>query len=62
MHRELDQYMSATQGKAEDKEATVLPPYLEAVLKESMRKYPTASTGSMREVCARKSFECLFSK
>src|ERR1700730_9285318 len=32
-----------------DKKAT-LPPYIEAVLKESMRKYPTADTGSMRGV------------
>lgn len=27
-----------------------LPAYLEAVLKESMRRYPTASTGSVRQV------------
>jgi cytochrome P450 len=28
----------------------MLPPYVEALLKESMRKYPTAATGSFREV------------
>lgn len=35
---------------AESCSSDSLPPYVEAVLKESMRKYPTASTGSYRLV------------
>lgn len=33
-----------------DSAGTIIPPYVEAVLKESMRKYPTASSGSFRLV------------
>lgn len=45
-HAEVDGLVEVEQSP----DAASLPPYLEAVLKESMRKYPTASTGSMRQV------------
>lgn len=36
--------------------STELPPYVEGVLKESMRKYPVASFGSLRQVRDRDGF------
>lgn len=42
--QEVDAFLSSPHDEG------VLPAYLEAVLKESMRKYPTAATGSARQV------------
>lgn len=44
---EVDQWMA--NHTAKDSLGS-LPPYVEAVLKESMRRWPTAATGSFREV------------
>ena len=51
--REMDEF-NATTGHGN---GVVIPPYVEAVLKESMRKYPTASTGSYREVMDPKGYQ-----
>ena len=48
---EVDAHMSSTAAR------DTLPPYVEAVLKESMRKYPTAATGSMREVKQKEGYQ-----
>jgi cytochrome P450 len=46
--QEVDQFNS--QNETDQSGTGHIPAYVEAVLKESMRKYPTAATGSFRKV------------
>ena len=47
-HNSMDVYM-ASDSTEKDKPSS-LPPYIEAVIKEAMRRYPTVSGGSLRVV------------
>lgn len=50
--RDGDKLLKSSSTEESTTSLSLLPPYLEAVVKESMRKYPAASRGSMRLVRA----------